>query len=82
MDLQGTLPILLPKAVEWAEMQQVDILAFGRSLTADEISTARAVGVKHLKRFGLKRYRVFRSLPTAYWLKQRLSPDCSPIKQD
>src|SRR5688500_13533771 len=47
MNLQASLPTLLPKAVEWAEMQQMDILATGRSLTPDEISTARAVDVKH-----------------------------------
>lgn len=45
MDLEKTLPILLPKAVGWAEEQQRDILAFGRTLTADEIAAARAVGV-------------------------------------
>jgi hypothetical protein len=54
MDLQATLPILLPKAVKWAEMQQLGILESGRSLTPDEISTAQAVGVKRPEKIRIK----------------------------
>jgi hypothetical protein len=54
MDLQAILPILLPKAVGWAEMQQLDILASGRRLTSDEIATARAVGVTQPEEIRIK----------------------------
>lgn len=54
MDLQAILPTLLPKAVEWAELQQVEILKTGRPLTADEILTARAVGVSQPDKIRVK----------------------------
>ena len=54
MDLQVILPILLPKAIEWAELQQIDILTSGRPLTPGEIATARAVGVSQPEKIRVK----------------------------
>lgn len=54
MDLKTALPILLPKAVKWAEQQQMDILASGRALTPDEIKIARAVGVTEPEKIRIK----------------------------
>jgi hypothetical protein len=54
MDLQVILPSLLPTAVEWAVLQQADILASGRRLSLDEIATARAVGVSQPEKIRIK----------------------------
>lgn len=45
IDLQRELPRLLPKAVEWAEEQQADILTVGFPLSPEEITIASEVGV-------------------------------------
>ncbi len=45
IDLGATLPWLLPKAIEWAEKQQSDILASGVPLSAEQVAMARGVGV-------------------------------------
>lgn len=45
IDLKVELPRLLPKAVEWAERQQADILATGLPLSPEQMVVARGVGV-------------------------------------
>ena len=45
IDLKVELPRLLPKAVEWAERQQADILATGIPLSPEQMVVARGVGV-------------------------------------
>lgn len=45
MDLQAILPLLLPKAITWAEEESLRVEATGRALTADEITLASRVGV-------------------------------------
>ena len=47
MDLQAALPLLLPKAIAWAEEQAQHAASSGRPLTAPEQEIARAVGVAH-----------------------------------
>ena len=45
MDLRAALPLLLPKAIAWAEEEALRVATSGRALTADEITLARKVGV-------------------------------------
>lgn len=45
IDLKVELPRILPKAVEWAERQQADILATGIPLSPEQMVVARGVGV-------------------------------------
>lgn len=45
MDLRAALPLLLPKAIAWAELEASRVATSGRALTADEITLARKVGV-------------------------------------
>ena len=45
MDLQTALPLLLPKAVAWAEEQARQVASSGRTLTERERELARRVGV-------------------------------------
>lgn len=45
IDLAATLPILIPKAIAWAEQQASVILASGEHLSEKGISLARRVGV-------------------------------------
>ena len=45
MDLRGALPLLLPKAIAWAEEEASRVATSGRALTADEITLAGKVGV-------------------------------------
>ena len=45
MDLRAALPLLLPKAIAWAEREALRVATSGRALTADEIALACKVGV-------------------------------------
>src|SRR5713226_1266653 len=54
MDLQAVLPLLLPRAVAWAEEQQGDILASGFRLSAEQVVMARGVGVAHPENIRIK----------------------------
>jgi hypothetical protein len=45
IDLRAKLPRLLPKAVDWAENQQADILVTGVPLSPEQMAMARGVGV-------------------------------------
>ena len=46
MDLTAALPLLLPKAITWAEDQATHIALTGRALEASQIALARSVGVQ------------------------------------
>ena len=46
IDLKTVLPVLLPRAIAWVEVQSAAILRSGRPLSETEIRLARAVGVK------------------------------------
>ncbi len=50
MDLQRALPLLLPKAIAWAEEQARQAASSGRALTEREREVARAVGVAQPER--------------------------------
>ncbi len=54
MDLKTVVPLLLPRAVQWVEEQERDILTSGRVLRPDEIVTARAVGVSQSEKIRIK----------------------------
>jgi hypothetical protein len=43
--LQELLPVIVPKAIEWAHARSGEILESGTPLTATELQMARAVGV-------------------------------------
>ena len=45
MDLQAVLPLLLPKAIAWAEEEAQRVTSSGRVLTERERELARGVGV-------------------------------------
>ena len=45
MDLRAALPLLLPKAIAWAQEEESRATTSGRVLTTDEITLARKVGV-------------------------------------
>ena len=45
MDLRAALPLLMPKAIEWAQEEESHASVTGRALTTDEITLARKVGV-------------------------------------
>jgi hypothetical protein len=50
MDLRSQLPLLLPRAVAWAEAEERRVLAGGAALSEDEYALARSVGVTHPER--------------------------------
>lgn len=50
LDLAAALPMLLPKAIAWAEEQEQHIRAKGRALSGAEVRIARAVEVEHPER--------------------------------
>lgn len=50
MDLQSALPLLLPKAIAWAEEQAQQAASSGRALTEREREIARSVGVAQPER--------------------------------
>ena len=54
MDLSAELPILLPKAVAWAEMQAETALASGSPLSESALALAREVGVRHAERVRIR----------------------------
>lgn len=49
-DLRAALPLLLPKAIAWADAQEKDALSRGRQLTPSELRIARAVEVMQPER--------------------------------
>jgi hypothetical protein len=54
IDLASALPRLLPLAISWAESQEADVLATGRSLVGTELALATAVGVSGVNRVRIK----------------------------
>jgi hypothetical protein len=46
-DLRSALPLLIPKAIAWAEAQSSYIRKIGQPLNNDLLSVARSVGVMH-----------------------------------
>jgi hypothetical protein len=50
MDLKSKLPVLLPRAIQWAEAEERRVLASGTSLTDAELTVARSVGVSRPER--------------------------------
>ncbi|MCZ6480971.1 MAG: hypothetical protein O6929_11290 [candidate division NC10 bacterium] len=50
MDLQTALPVLLPKAIAWAEGRAAEVVRSGRALNEHELELARGVGVAHPER--------------------------------
>jgi hypothetical protein len=54
INLKAELPKLLPKAIEWAERQQREILSTGTALLPDEIMMARGVGVVQPEKIRVK----------------------------
>lgn len=46
-DLQAALPLLLPKAIAWAEVQARRVSETGEALSKTGTETARKVGVQH-----------------------------------
>ena len=54
MNLRLDLPKLLPKAINWAERKQREILETGRPLSQEEIAIARGVGVVNPEKIRIK----------------------------
>jgi len=54
MNLAAALPLLLPRAIAWAEDQQGDILASGFQLSPEEMVMARGVGVARSENIRIK----------------------------
>jgi hypothetical protein len=52
-DLAAALPLLVPKAVAWAQTCEAQILTQGVALTEPELHLARRVGVAHAERIRL-----------------------------
>jgi len=50
IDLQSVLPVLLPRAIDWAEARSNEILAIGEPLNATGLKLATAVGVTDVSR--------------------------------
>jgi hypothetical protein len=46
-NLRSALPIILPKAITWAESQSTQIMHFGQPLENAHLDIARSVGVMH-----------------------------------
>lgn len=46
-DLQSALPLIIPKAIAWAEGVAADVLRSGAPLTTSELLIANGVGVAH-----------------------------------
>ena len=53
IDLAAALPLLIPKAVAWAQARETQILNQGTTLTDRELDMARRVGVTHPERIRL-----------------------------
>ena len=60
MDLQDTLPTLLPEAIAWAEHEALEALAIGDALQPGNLELARRVGVLSPEKI---RMRVVDALP-------------------
>ena len=45
--LKSKLPLLLPRAIAWAEAEESRVLASGEGLDPEDVGLARAVGVSH-----------------------------------
>lgn len=54
IDLRKDLPRLLPKAVDWAERQQANILTTGIPLSAEQIVIARGGGAAEPEKIRIK----------------------------
>jgi len=54
MDLRAALPLLLPKAIAWAEEEAMRVADSGRALAANEITLARRVGVAKPERIRIQ----------------------------
>ncbi|HHT9130020.1 MAG TPA: hypothetical protein ACFYEC_04045 [Candidatus Brocadiaceae bacterium] len=54
IDLRAELPRLLPKAIDWAESQQADMLATGVPLSPEQIAMARRIGVAQPENISIK----------------------------
>lgn len=52
-DLTIGLPLIIPKAIAWAQQQESEILASGMALKEDDFTLARQVGVEHPERIRL-----------------------------
>lgn len=50
VDLRAALPVLVPKAIAWAEAQQTHILEVGQHLNEPLLTLAGSVGVLHPER--------------------------------
>src|SRR4051812_38164019 len=50
IDLESQLPVLLPRAIAWAEAEETRALESGTVLTPGEAMIARSVGVAHPER--------------------------------
>src|SRR6266436_6783160 len=53
-NLAAALPALLPRAIQWAEVEAKDALLRGRLLTPIESDLARQVGVRYPERIRIK----------------------------
>jgi hypothetical protein len=53
-DLESQLPLLLPRAVAWAEREERQVLATGACLTEAEHALARFLGVAHPERVRIR----------------------------
>ena len=60
INLQAVLPVLLPRAIAWAEDRAQEVLATGIALSDSELSLARRVGVSQPERI---RISIVRALP-------------------
>lgn len=54
MDLRAALPLLMPKAIAWAQGEESRAATTGRALTTDEITLARKVGVVNAERIRIQ----------------------------
>jgi hypothetical protein len=52
-DFGAALPLLIPRAIAWAEAQAMSIASAGQPLDADLCALARSVGVLHCDRIRL-----------------------------
>jgi hypothetical protein len=83
-DLAAALPVLIPKALEWAERHASEILATGEPLTEQGLALARQVGVANPEKIRLS-FVTQLPLPTDPMLRQAalqtglLAPDMSGL---
>ena len=72
INLAAELPRLLPDAIAWVQVQEAEILATGRPLTATEVRLAAAVGVRDSDRVRIK---IVQQLPKPQQPELRLAAD-------